>query len=59
LVEEHIQGIPGDDFIKKKSEDPNLNAMRLSKEFIKFNERCLVRLLGDMHSSNFVVEVIP
>jgi hypothetical protein len=59
LVEEHIQGIPGDDFIKKNLIDPNLNAMRLSKEFIKFNERCLVRLLGDMHSSNFVVEVIP
>jgi hypothetical protein len=59
LVEEHIQGIPGDDFIKKNLKDPNLNAMRLSKEFIKFNERCLVRLLGDMHSSNFVVEVIP
>ncbi len=59
LVEEHIQGIPGDDFIRKNLKDPNLNAMRLAKEFIKFNERCLVRLLGDMHSSNFVVEVIP
>ncbi|MCG8306261.1 MAG: hypothetical protein MI975_02640 [Cytophagales bacterium] len=59
LVEEHIQGIPGDDFIKKNLKDPHLNIMRLSKEFIKFNERCLVRLLGDMHSSNFVVEVIP
>lgn len=59
LVEEHIQGIPGDDFIKSNLKDPRLNPMRLSKEFIKFNERCLVRLLGDMHSSNFVVEVIP
>jgi hypothetical protein len=59
LVEEHIQGIPGDDFIKYNLKDPRLNPMRLSKEFIKFNERCLVRLLGDMHSSNFVVEVIP
>lgn len=59
LVEEHIQGIPGDDFIKRNLVDPELNIMRLSKEFIKFNERCYVRLLGDMHSSNFVVEVIP
>jgi hypothetical protein len=59
LVEEHIQGIPGDEFIKKNLADPNINAMRLAKEFIKFNERCLVRMLGDMHSSNFVVEVIP
>ena len=59
LVEEHIQGIPGDDFIKKNMIDPHLNSMRLAKEFIKFNERCLIRLLGDMHSSNFVVEIIP
>jgi hypothetical protein len=59
LVEEHIQGIPGDDFIKNYMKDELLNPMRLAKEFIKFNERCLVRLLGDMHSSNFVVEVIP
>lgn len=59
LVEEHIQGIPGDEFINKNLKDPHLNIMRLSKEFIKFNERCLVSLLGDMHSSNFVVEVIP
>ena len=59
LVEEHIQGIPGDEFIKKNLKDPHLNIMRLSKEFIKFNERCLVSLLGDMHSSNFVIEIIP
>lgn len=59
LVEEHIQGIPGDEFIKKNLKDPQLNIMRLSKEFIKFNERCLVSLLGDMHSSNFVIEIIP
>jgi len=59
LVEEHIQGIPGDEFIKTNLKETNLNVMRLAKEFIKFNERCLVRLLGDMHSSNFVVEIIP
>ena len=39
--------------------DPNLNPIRLAKEFIKFNERCFVRLLGDMHSSNFVIIIIP
>lgn len=59
LIEEHIQGIPGDDFIKNHLKNPIANPMRLAKEFIKFNERCLVRLLGDMHSSNFVVEIIP
>ena len=59
LIEEHIQGIPGDDFIKSYLKDPQLNEIRLAKEFVKFNERCLVRLLGDMHASNFVIEVIP
>lgn len=59
LIEEHIQGIPGDEFIKYHLKDERLNEIRLAKEFVKFNERCLVRLLGDMHSSNFVVEIIP
>jgi hypothetical protein len=59
LIEEHFQGIPGDDFIKNYLNDPKVRLMRLAKEFVKFNERCLVRLLGDMHSSNFVIEMIP
>jgi len=33
--------------------------VRLAKEFIKFNERCFVRLLGDMRAYNYVVEVTP
>ena len=59
LIEEHILGIPGDQFIKYHLKDDNLNKTRLAKEFVKFNERCFVRLLGDMHSSNFVVDVTP
>jgi hypothetical protein len=59
LVEEHIAGIPGDQFIKYHLKDKSMNEIRLAKEFVKFNERCFVRLLGDMHSSNFVVEVTP
>ncbi|WP_338874669.1 hypothetical protein WBJ53_03525 [Spirosoma sp. SC4-14] len=59
LVEEHIAGIPGDMFFENQLTDPDLNPIRLCKEFIKFNERCFVRLLGDMHSSNFVVDVTP
>jgi hypothetical protein len=31
----------------------------LAKEFVKFNERCFVRLLGDMRSYNYVVDVTP
>jgi hypothetical protein len=59
LIEEHIAGIPGDKFMRQFQADPNLNPIRLAKEFVKFNERCFVRLLGDMHSSNFVVDVTP
>ena len=59
LIEEHIAGVPGDMFIKNYLDAPNLNAIRLCKEFVKFNERCFVRLLGDMHSSNFVVDITP
>lgn len=59
LVEEHIAGIPGDKFIKDHLKDNTLNEIRLAKEFVKFNERCFVRLLGDMHSSNFVIDVTP
>jgi len=28
---------------------------RLSKEFVKFNERCMIRPLGDMRSYNYVI----
>lgn len=59
LVEEHIPGIPGDLFIKNFANDPQTNKIRLSKEFVKFNERCFVRLLGDMRSYNFVVDITP
>lgn len=59
LIEEHIAGIPGDKFMRLHMDDPHLNPIRLAKEFVKFNERCFVRLLGDMHSSNFVIDVTP
>lgn len=59
LIEEHIIGIPADMFIKKYLKTKNINETRLAKEFVKFNERCFVRLLGDMHSSNFVIDVTP
>ncbi len=59
LIEEHIAGIPGDMFVKEYIDDKHLNKTRLAKEFVKFNERCFVRLLGDMHSSNFVIDITP
>ncbi len=59
LVEEHIPGIPGDIFIQQMMNAPETNKIRLAKEFVKFNERCFVRLLGDMRSYNFVVDITP
>jgi len=59
LVEEHIPGIPGDIFIQQMMNAPETNKIRLAKEFVKFNERCYVRLLGDMRSYNFVVDITP
>jgi hypothetical protein len=59
LVEEHIAGIPGDDFIKNHIDTDPFNQIRIAKEFIKFNERCFVQLLGDMRAYNFIVSVTP
>jgi len=59
LVEEHIAGVPGDVFIDRWLENPELRPIRIAKELIKFNERCFVRLLGDMRSYNYVVVLTP
>ena len=59
LVEEHIAGIPGDQFIQNNLADRGFNEIRLAKEFVKFNERCFVRLLGDMRSYNYVIDITP
>lgn len=56
LIEEHIAGIPGDEFIKSML--PNCSSTeksQIAKEFVKFNERCMIRLLGDMRSYNYVI----
>ncbi|MUU78123.1 hypothetical protein [Winogradskyella endarachnes] len=55
LIEEHIAGIPGDEFIKKMLPDcSSSEKSQIAKEFVKFNERCMIRLLGDMRSYNYV-----
>lgn len=59
LIEQHIIGVPGEQFIAQYLSDENLNKIRLAKEFVKFNERCFIRLLGDMHANNFVVNITP
>jgi len=56
LIEEHIAGIPGDEFINSmlpKCTEPEKS--QIAKEFVKFNERCMIRLLGDMRSYNYVI----
>ncbi len=56
LIEEHISGIPGDIFIEDYLDDcSEQDKKALAKEFVKFNERCFVRLLGDMRSYNYVM----
>ncbi|SMF72696.1 hypothetical protein [Pseudobacteriovorax antillogorgiicola] len=57
LIEEHIYGIPGDVFANRFLMAKDTNKVRVAKEFVKFNERCFLRLLGDMHSANFVVDI--
>ncbi|HMR84185.1 MAG TPA: hypothetical protein PKE30_13680 [Niabella sp.] len=59
LVEEHIPGVAGDVFLEKYLDKQDINKTRLAKEFVKFNERCFVRLLGDMRAYNFVVVATP
>ena len=59
LIEEHIAGIPGDIFIARWMNNSELKPIRVAKELVKFNERCFVRLLGDMRSYNFVFVLTP
>ena len=56
LIEEHIAGIPGDVFIKDYlTQCRSTEKAQSAKEYVKFNERCMVRLLGDMRAYNYVV----
>ena len=56
LIEEHIAGIPGDIFIKEYlPKCSEIQKAQIAKEYVKFNERCMIRLLGDMRSYNYVV----
>ena len=56
LIEEHIAGIPGDVFIQDfLGECTPAQQAQIAKEYVKFNERCMIRLLGDMRAYNYVV----
>lgn len=58
LIEEHISGIPGDTYISEHLNTITEQDKRaLAKEFVKFNERCFVRLLADMRSYNYVIVI--
>ena len=55
LVEEHIDGIPGDIFFKQSPGLDEGGKIAIARAFVQFNECCFTRLLGDMRSYNFVV----
>lgn len=56
LIEEHILGVPGDVFMNTFLGNCSENEKaQIAKEFVKFNERCMIRLLGDMRSYNYVI----
>jgi hypothetical protein len=57
IIEEHVIGIPADAFLAEDMPLTDFDRVRLAKEFVKFNERCFISLLGDMHSGNFVIEL--
>ncbi|MGJ8655873.1 MAG: hypothetical protein ACSHX6_05420 [Akkermansiaceae bacterium] len=59
LIENHVAGLPGDVFLGDLLQSKRINAVRIAKEFVKFNERCFIRLLGDMRSVNYVVDITP
>ena len=59
LIEEHVVGIPGDIFIREHLGRSDPKPIRVAKELVKFNERCFVRLLGDMRAYNFVFVLTP
>jgi hypothetical protein len=54
LIEAHIDGTPGDDFIPLITTLTPTQKKELAQAFVAFNEACFVRLLGDMRSYNFV-----
>ncbi len=57
IIEEHIIGIPANEFMRESMPMTRFDLVRLAKEFVKFNERSFVCLLGDMHSGNFVIDI--
>ena len=56
LIEEHIMGIAGDVFINNHLKNcTETEKSQIAKEFVKFNERSMIRLLGDMRAYNYVI----
>jgi hypothetical protein len=56
LIEQHIDGLPGDEFAIEINHLSTEEKRQLAEEFIRFNERSFARLLGDMRSYNFVTK---
>ncbi len=58
LVEEHIEGVPGDVFLQNNKLLSQVEKKNIAKAFVRFSESCFVRLLGDMRCYNFVVNSV-
>ena len=56
-IEDHIVGVPGDVFLATSMPRNRFDLVRLAKYFVKFDTRCVLRLLGDMHAGNFVIDI--
>ena len=49
-------GIPGDVFMETLLINcSEVEKSQMAKELVKFNERCMIRLLGDMRAYNYVI----
>ena len=56
LIEKHIDGMPGDEFLKTHFLTLNDTSKQLlANAFIAFNTASFARLLGDMRNYNFVI----
>ena len=60
LIEEHISGIPGDDFIQRYIDQSvqNRKRLKLLRSLLNLKNDVSVRLLGDMRSYNYVITPI-
>ena len=58
LVEEHIEGVAGDEFLQKNKPFTKIQEKNIASAFVRFSESSFIRLLGDMRCYNFVITTL-